>query len=160
MDILNNQFITYDSIRGKATVTANEFNRYSVKYGDVLFQRSSENVEDAGRTNVYIESDKEAIFGGFVIRGRQKYPYSAKFMKYLLDTQPIRNQIMKKAQGAQHINVSQETLQDIIISLPCKEEQVKIENHLDYIDAFIAYLLQKIETMKEYKKGLLQQMFV
>ena len=160
MDILNNQFISYDVIRGKATVTDDEYERYAVRYGDVLFQRSSENVEDAGRTNVYIDTDKIAIFGGFVIRGKQIYPYRPKFMKYLLDTKNVRNQITKKAQGAQHVNVSQETLQDVMITLPSESEQLRIETCLYNLDNLITLHQRKCDVLKELKQGLLQQMFV
>ena len=159
MDILNNQFITYDCIRGKATVNADELERFSVRYGDVLFQRSSENVEDAGTSNVYVDADKTAIFGGFVIRGRQIAPYSPRFMKYLLDTKAVRKQITKKAQGAQHVNVSQETLQDVQVSLPSQEEQEAVESCLCNLDNLIALHQRKHETLKEIKKYMLQNMF-
>ena len=159
MDILNNQFITYDCIRGKATISDKELERFSVQYGDVLFQRSSENVEDAGTSNVYIDTENTAIFGGFVIRGRQIAPYNPKFMKYLLDTKAVRNQITKKAQGAQHVNVSQETLKDVKIYLPSEVEQTAVENCLCNLDNLITLHQYKCEAMREYKKGLLQKMF-
>ena len=159
MDILNNQFITYDCIRGKATVTDDELERFSVRYGDVLFQRSSENVEDAGTSNVYVDNEKTAIFGGFVIRGRQVAPYSPRFMKYLLDTKAVRNQITKKAQGAQHVNVSQETLQDVQITLPSQREQEAVESCLCNLDNLIALYQRKCDNLKEVKKYMLQNMF-
>ena len=159
MDILNNQFITYDCIRGKATVTDEELERFSVRYGDVLFQRSSENVEDAGTSNVYVDTENTAIFGGFVIRGRQIATYSPRFMKYLLDTKAVRGQITKKAQGAQHVNVSQETLQDVQISLPSQEEQEAIESCMCNLDSLIAFHLRKCEDLQEVKKYMLQKMF-
>ena len=53
MDILNNPFITYDIIREKVDVDEKTLDNYSVTYGDVLFQRSSETREDAGKSNVY-----------------------------------------------------------------------------------------------------------
>lgn len=159
MDILNNQFITYDCIRGKATVTDDELERFSVRYGDVLFQRSSENVEDAGTSNVYVDNEKTAIFGGFVIRGRQVAPYSPRFMKYLLDTKTVRNQITKKAQGAQHVNVSQETLQDVQITLPSQREQEAVESCLCNLDNLITMHQRKCDDLKEFKKFMLQNMF-
>lgn len=159
MDILNNQFITYDCIRGKATVTDDELERFSVRYGDVLFQRSSENVEDAGTSNVYVDNERTAIFGGFVIRGRQVAPYSPRFMKYLLDTKAVRNQITKKAQGAQHVNVSQETLQDVQITLPSQREQEAVESCLCNLDNLIALHQRKCDALKDLKKGMLQKMF-
>lgn len=159
MDILNNQFITYDCIRGKATVTADELERFSVRYGDVLFQRSSENVEDAGTSNVYVDNDKTAIFGGFVIRGRQIAPYSPRFMKYLLDTKVVRNQITKKAQGAQHVNVSQETLQDVQISLPSQDEQEAVERCLCTLDNLITLHESKVAKLNYLKKAYLSELF-
>ena len=91
MDVLDDDFITYDKIRGKAEVSEEEHERFSVKYGDVLFQRSSENVEDAGTSNVYLDQDHTAVFGGFVIRGRGISEYDPKFMKYCLSAPMVRN---------------------------------------------------------------------
>ena len=71
MDILNNTIITYDSIKACVDANNKEIDNYSVKMGDLLFQRSSETLEDVGRANVYMD-EKPAIFGGFVIRGKKK----------------------------------------------------------------------------------------
>ena len=158
MDILNDDFITYESIRGLADVTEEEKERFSVDFGDVLFQRSSENVEDAGRTNVYLDR-KRAVFGGFVIRGKKNSDYQPEFMRYVLDTKMIRKQITTKAQGAQHINVSQETLQDVLFCLPSKEEQIRIGNYFRNLDNLITLHQRKYDEMKTLKKYMLQKMF-
>ncbi len=159
MDILNNDFITYDTIRGKAKVSNIELERFKVEYGDVLFQRSSENVEDAGTSNVYLDTEKIAIFGGFVIRGKRKVNYDPVFIKYLLDSPLVRKQVVRKAQGAQHINVSQEMLQDIDILYPLSEEDVKIGNLLRCLDGTITFHQCKCNELKEVKKFMLQNMF-
>ena len=44
--------------------------------------------------------------------------------------------------------------------LPCLEEQQKIANFLSSIDEKIDNLATELENLKEFKKGLLQQMFV
>ena len=71
MDILNNAIITNDCIRASVDVSEEELQNFCVGYGDILFQRSSETLEDVGRANVYMD-DKPAVFGGFVIRGKKK----------------------------------------------------------------------------------------
>ncbi|MCW6052361.1 restriction endonuclease subunit S [Lyngbya sp. CCAP 1446/10] len=47
-----------------------------------------------------------------------------------------------------------------IIEVPSKEEQEKIANFLTAIDKKIEVIAQQIELTKQFKKGLLQKMFV
>lgn len=123
MDVLDDEFITHETIRGKARLNYEETSRYCVEYGDVLFQRSSENQEDAGTSNVYLDQHVPSAFGGFVIRGKKVDEYNPIFIKYLLGSSFIRKQITHRAQGAQHINVSQDTLADVVLLMPSMREQ-------------------------------------
>ena len=51
-------------------------------------------------------------------------------------------------------------IKGVEIHLPCLEEQTKIANFLSSIDQKIEVVAQQIEQAKQWKKGLLQQMFV
>lgn len=123
MDVLDDEFITHETVRGKARLNCEEASRYCVEYGDVLFQRSSENQEDTGTSNVYLDQHVSSAFGGFVIRGKKVGEYNPIFIKYLLGSSFIREQITHRAQGAQHINVSQDTLADVALLMPSMREQ-------------------------------------
>ena len=159
MDILNNPFITYDIIRGSVEVDSKTLKNYGVKYGDILFQRSSENREDAGKSNVYLDKENTATFGGFVIRGKKNGEYDPAFLNVLLKSDSVRKEITSKAQGAQHINVGQETLENVKIYIPSIPEQEKIGLLFSEIDAKIIQTEKLISELQKRKKGIMQKIF-
>ena len=153
MDILADGVIDYDSIRGKVEATEKEIECFGVQNGDLLFQRSSETLEDVGRANVYMDS-RTAIYGGFVIRGRKIGNYDPLFFKYLLATPLARKRTCRMGAGAQHFNIGQEGLSKISLFFPSLEEQTKIATLLRLIDELIATQNKIIEDLKELKSAI------
>ena len=155
MDILNNPVITYDCIRASVQATDAEISSFSVENGDILFQRSSETLEDVGRANVYID-DKVAVFGGFVIRGKKKANYNPLFFRYLLSSPYARKRIIPMGAGAQHFNIGQEGLSKVLLNFPSIEEQTKIASLLHLLDERIATQSKLIEKLESLIKGIAQ----
>ena len=156
MDILSEGVINYDNIRGKVNATEKEIECFGVKDGDLLFQRSSETLEDVGRANVYMDN-RTAIYGGFVIRGRKIGNYDPLFFKYLLATPLARKRTCRT--GAQHFNIGQEGLSKISLYFPSIEEQRKIAEFLSLIDERIATQNKIIEDLKKLKSAISKQAF-
>jgi type I restriction enzyme S subunit len=149
MDILNNQFICYDNIRASVEVVDGDIETYGVNYGDILFQRSSETLEDVGQANVYLDS-KPAVFGGFVIRGKSKSNYYPMFFRYLLASPTARKKIIVKGAGAQHFNIGQDGLSKVCLNIPSIQEQEKIAKLFECIDTRIATqnkIIEKYESL-------------
>ena len=153
MDILNNPVITYDCIRASVQATDAEISSFSVEKGDILFQRSSETLEDVGRANVYID-DRVAVFGGFVIRGKKKANYNPLFFRYLLSSPYARKRIIPMGAGAQHFNIGQEGLSKVLLNFPSIEEQTKIASLLHLLDERIATQSKLIEKLESLIKGI------
>ena len=155
MDILADGTINYDSIRGKVEATEREIENFSVEKGDILFQRSSETLEDVGRANVYMDN-RTAVYGGFVIRGRKIGDYNPLFFKYLLSTPLARKRTCRMGAGAQHLNIGQDGLSKISLCFPLMEEQNKIARLLSLIDERIATQNKIIEKLQSLIKGIAQ----
>lgn len=85
LDVLNNDFITHERVIGRVDVDKETFEKYSVSYGDVLFQRSSETREEVGSSNIYLDKTQNSTFGGFIIRGKKIGEYEPIFMNSLLN---------------------------------------------------------------------------
>ena len=158
MDILNNQYICYDNIRASVELQDGDIETYGVDYGDILFQRSSETLEDVGRANVYLDS-KPAIFGGFVIRGKSKGNYNPLFFRYLLASPTARKRIIVKGAGAQHFNIGQDGLSKVSLDIPRLSEQEKIGKLLQCVDARIATQNKIIEDLKKLKSAIVDKLY-
>lgn len=161
LDIINENPIYYDTILGSVEITEQEFDNNDVKYGDILFQRSSEIREESGQSNVYLDKNKRATFGGFVIRGRPRMSFNPVYFNYLLKTNFIRKEITDRSGGSTRFNVGQNSLSQVPLFIcSSTEEQEKIANFITAIDRKIEALSRKIEQTEQFKKGLLQKLFV
>lgn len=155
MDILNNAVITNDCIRASVDVSEEELLSFCVENGDILFQRSSETLEDVGRANVYMDN-KPAVFGGFVIRGKKKAEYDPLFFRYLLASPFARKKIIPMGAGAQHFNIGQEGLNKVKLHFALLDEQKKIARLLSLLDERIAIQNKIIEKLQSLIKGIAQ----
>ena len=158
MDILNNDFITYDCIRTSVEITPEEQVAFAVEKGDMLFQRSSETLEDVGRANVYMD-ENPAVFGGFVIRGKKKTEYNPMFFRYLLASPYARKKVIPMGAGAQHFNIGQDGLSKVKLHFPILQEQQKIADLLRLINERISTQNKIIEDLKKLKSAISKHLF-
>lgn len=72
----------------------------------------------------------------------------------------FRQYFINMSTGMSQLNINKSTVEDFLIYLPYIEEQDKIGNFFSNLDKSIIKQLDKIELLKERKKGFLQKMFV
>lgn len=160
LDITSDRPIIHDSILGSVTISSIELKNYEVRFGDILFQRSSETREEVGQSNVYLDPDHSAVFGGFVIRGRAIKKHDPVFFHYLLKTASIRKDMTSRSGGSTRYNVGQESLSAVSIAIPAvTAEQEKIAAFLGAADAKTAGLEKKKVLLADYKRGVMQKLF-
>ena len=158
MDILNNSYINYKLVKGSVEVTKEQANNYNVSYGDILFVRSSEILKDAGKSNVYVDKERDAVFGGFAIRGKKNAEYNPYYINMALKGECVRKQMMKYAAGTQHINIGQESLKRVIVPMCNLNVQNRFENLYKLIDKQKFELEKQKQNYIDLKKGLMQQL--
>ena len=151
-DILNNNYITHDVIKGKINIDDKILKENSVEYGDILFQRSSETFLEIGSSNVYLD-DKVVTYGGFVIRGKKlkSNNNNPMFINFELKSPSTRKKIILGGAGSQHFNIGQEELKKVSIFLPNTNEQNKIADVINLLDKKIELQTKKIEDLKLFK---------
>jgi type I restriction enzyme S subunit len=82
------------------------------------------------------------------------------FLHYFLQLDKTKHSICNVGEGGVRIYVWYPLFSKIEIQLPCLEEQSQIVNLLSTIDEKISNVQKQLELTKQYKQGLLQQMFV
>lgn len=89
--------------------------------------------------------------------------FDNKYIGYILRTPRAFYEFMQSSeQGASIVrrNLNMDLFNEITFDMPCKEEQIKIAKFIGSIDLKIEREQEKLDSLNEYKKGLLQQMFV
>jgi type I restriction enzyme S subunit len=159
LDIICDQPLRNADVLGSVTISESQVDAFEVRYGDVLFQRSSETREESGQSNIYIDNETPAVFGGFVIRGRPIKKQEPLFFHYMLKTASVRREITSRSGGSTRYNVGQETLAEVNVQVPNLPEQKKVAAFLGAVDEKIAQLKEKKSLLEAYKKGCMQQIF-
>lgn len=76
------------------------------------------------------------------------------------DTEQFKNQMNHSFEGSVRNTLSYDSLAKMRITLPRIDEQSKIADFLTAIDDKISQTQAELDAVKQYKQGLLQQMFV
>jgi type I restriction enzyme S subunit len=132
-----------------------------LKEGDLVIADASEDYKDIGKAIEVVHLNNQKIVAGLhTYIARPVQPFALGFCGYLMQTFEVREQIKKLATGTSVLGISKTNIGKVEIKLPCLEEQTKIANFLSSIDQKIEVVAQQIEQAKQWKKGLLQNMFV
>lgn len=158
MEVIYNDSFTAEIIPGTVQITDEQKQLYLVKNGDVLFNRTSETIDEIGLTAVYY-GNEEVVFGGFVIRGRPiDKSVNDNFKKYCFRSKIVRNQIIKSGQGAVRTNIGQGDLEKVEVPLPPFPEQKIIASVLSIWDEAISKTKALISKKEQHKKWLMQNL--
>jgi type I restriction enzyme S subunit len=116
--------------------------------------------EDGGHFNDFATEPIAQYVSGKIWVNNHAHILQAKcnthFLFYALVHKDIRNYINNPSRG----KLNQEDMQGIVIDVPCKEEQERIVNFLLKIDQNIEAKLNTLNQLVDFKKGLLQQLFI
>lgn len=157
MDILADEPLTYKKIRNSVEIDNEMEKNNKVEHGDLIFVRSSEVVSEVGLSKAYLEY-KYALYSGFTIRGKKKVNYNPRFIELSLNVKN-RKEIERKAGGSTRYNISQKILNEINIFTPDLNEENKIGDFITKLDDTIALHQDKLEKLKQLKKGYMQLLF-
>ncbi len=124
------------------------------KGGEIIIPASGERAEDIATASVVMAAGV-ALGGDLNILSTAEN--SAFIVRYF--TSKLKRKLAKRAQGVSIVHLYPEHLRPIQIYIPHSDEQKKIADFLSVIDRHIEGLRAKRDALKDYKRGVMQQIF-
>ena len=167
----NSNFIPYSSIFNDIILDPSKFeqvdineseNQNLVEKGDIFFTGSSETPDDVGMASVLLDDLKNCYLNSFCFGFRLKSSeeYNPLFLVYYFRSLKFKKELFKLAQGSTRFNISKKELLKKEIEVPSKEDQDYYVNLINNMFAKTKHINTELCYMKNFKKGLLQKMFV
>ena len=158
LEPISHSHIYGPEIPGRVDISGSVASAYSVRPGDIVFNRTSETDSELGLAAVYL-GDEQVVFGGFVIRGRPiNDALDSRYSGYALRAKMIRSQIIPMGQGAVRANIGQQNLRRVLVAVPPKPEQRAIAATLSDVDALLEGLDRLIAKKRDLKQAAMQQL--
>lgn len=132
-----------------------EISKYTLEYGDVLFNRTN-SPELVGKTAIY-RGEKKAIYAGYLIRVKGSDRLNTEFLNLQLNSPHARDYCWKvKTDGVSQSNINAKKLQAYEFELPSVEEQIEIVRHVNELFEH-ANVVQKQFEIAKNRLGKLTQ---
>ena len=126
------------------------------KVGDVITVHTG----DIGTSAVITEKEADSIGFATIVTRPYKDKITSEYLCAYLNTDTHKNFAMNISTGDGRNNYNLKDYYECIVPVPSLNEQMKISEFISNLNNLITLHQRKSEELREYKKGLLQQMFV
>ncbi len=107
----------------------------------------------------YLMKINSCIHDGWIAITEPSELVSREYLYYLIFSPTSQSYFLNNAAGSGVLNLNAEIIRALPIAFPSSLEQQKIADCLSSLDELITAEIQKLDTLKIYKKGLMQQLF-
>ncbi len=154
VDVYHHKYIDSSIPQMQVSASDRKIKDCSVEEGDIFVTPTSETVDDIGHSCVITETIPNAVYSYHIMRYRlfDKNMLLSNYINYAFDTENVKKQIFKKAQGLTRFGLSKDKFASILIPIPSLSEQARIVEILDTFTASIENLKQQIaERRRQYE---------
>ena len=160
-DVFNNYFVpqTLDNL-----VNSSEMERVkcSIKRGDVFLTRTSEKLDELGRSCVALKDYPNATFNGFTKRLRPigNVEILPEYAGYYFRSLKFRNAVTSMSSMTTRASLNNDMISLLTITVPTLEEQENIANILSCLDDKIELNNEMNKTLEEMAQCIFKRWFV
>ncbi|WP_031407463.1 restriction endonuclease subunit S [Thiomonas sp. FB-Cd] len=158
-DVYYNEFITQRLDFMQATASADEIEQFSLKKGDVIITKDSEDPSDIGIPAI-VSDDLDGVVCGYHLTVIRDDDFeTSRVIHRALQAKPTQAHFFVEAPGITRYGLNQDAIGDTPICLPPPQERKNLADHIDRetsrIDALIAKKSRFIELLQEKRQALI-----
>lgn len=127
--------------------------------GDIIIADTAEDSTVGKCTEIQNRQQTIILSGLHTIPARPLRKFAKGFLGYIMNSESYHDQLLPLMQGAKVSSISRTAIKKTFICFPTLAEQQKIADCLSELDEMISAQQQKVEALKEHKKGLMQKLF-
>ena len=137
-------------------------NNQYLQDGDLIIADASEDYDDIGKAIEVKNVDDEKVLAGLhtLLARDEENMTVCEFKAHLFATNALKTKMKIIANGVSVLGISKNNLSKLDVNIPSKEEQQEIVNFLSAIDKKIELLDKERENYLNFKKYLMQQLFI
>lgn len=143
----------------KVSYLSNKDNSDFIENGDLVIADASEDRFDVGKSTEVVNIENTRIVAGLHTFLARPKNLAIGYSGFLMQSKHVRKYLWKIATGASVLGISKTELSKLEILIPSYSEQQKIADFLTAVDDRISAIQEKVELLKEYKKGVMQKIF-
>ncbi len=157
-DVYENEYIHKNMPFMQASATQNEISRFSLKKGDVIITKDSEDRMDIA-VPAYVTEDMDGVLCGYhlAILRPKKEMLDGLYLSKILQLNEINHHFVRRANGVTRFGLTVSCIENSRIYLPPLAEQRAIANILRTWNHAINKIEKLILVKRKLKKALMQQ---
>jgi len=161
IDVYKNNYITHKIDFMKITASEEEINKFSIKKGDILATKDSEEPEDIAIPSFVSEDFEKVVCGYHLAMIRPSNKFVARYLFRLFQSRDFNIRFTIFAKGVTRFGLDMNIFKDARVPMPPISEQQKIADYLDEktskIRESIELIEREVEKLEEYKKILINE---
>lgn len=150
-------FTEYQEVIGAVKSRTNLDENVFLSVGNDVLMPTSD-VTPSGLAKACCVKDDDIILGGDILVIRSdRDACNGEFLARQI--RHLESRVLQLVSGSTVFHLYASSMEKLVLSFPCKQEQQKIADCLSSLDELISAQARKVDALKIHKKGLMQQLF-
>lgn len=160
-EVFNNYFVP-KKLLNLVNSSDKERDKYSIKRGDVFLTRTSEKIDELGRSCVALKDYPNATFNGFTkrLRPKENVEILPEYAGYFFRSDKFKNTVTSMSSMTTRASLNNGMLSVLTIVVPPLEEQEKIAKILYSLDNKIELNNEINKTLEEMAQSIFKRWFI